>query len=431
MEVRPLVLVHLSDIHFNKRGLNDAYDLDRELRDELELDARRMAEKLGAAHGVLVTGDIAFAGQPAEFEFAASWLETLTSIVGCEMQDVWTAPGNHDVDRGVAAGSEQLKMVHARLRSAELSDLDRLIADFMRDPIGVDVFASLAAYNEFAAPFQSRITRAQPNWHGDLVLNDGSVLRLWGLNSTLTSWSGDAETGDERLILGTYQTTFPREEGVEYLTLCHHPPPWMRDGERAGQALAAKARLQLYGHRHSHAVAQVDNSVVISAGAVHPGRGEGAWAPHYNWITVGVAESETKRVLEIEVFPRSWSESRHVFDEHPDDGSLKYQLSLDRWSRADVPATTVELGESEEQEVVSGSPQERTDVLGAQRKLHYRYLRLPYVTAVRIAQKLSLVEDDDRLLSGADLFNTFLRRAKERDLLVEFEAEVRGAERSD
>ena len=57
-----IILVHLSDIHFSKRHSGGVYDLDADLRNELERDAEQMHGQLGSIHGLLITGDIAFAG---------------------------------------------------------------------------------------------------------------------------------------------------------------------------------------------------------------------------------------------------------------------------------------------------------------------------------------------------------------------------------
>ena len=59
--MEPLVFIHLSDIHFSKPG--KLFDLDSELRNQLELDVQRMTKNFeGGANGILVCGDIAFSG---------------------------------------------------------------------------------------------------------------------------------------------------------------------------------------------------------------------------------------------------------------------------------------------------------------------------------------------------------------------------------
>ncbi len=56
-----VLLLHLSDIHFVKEYSGSTYDLDSDLRNELERDAVTIYERLGMFSAILVTGDITFA----------------------------------------------------------------------------------------------------------------------------------------------------------------------------------------------------------------------------------------------------------------------------------------------------------------------------------------------------------------------------------
>ena len=94
----PIVLIHLSDIHFRKRDSGSAYDLDMDLRNELLRDAIRMKDELGVITGIVITGDIAHAGKKEEFNTAAAWLNELADNIDCESENIWIVPGNHDID---------------------------------------------------------------------------------------------------------------------------------------------------------------------------------------------------------------------------------------------------------------------------------------------------------------------------------------------
>jgi hypothetical protein len=66
----PRWFLHLSDIHFHKKTADDydPYDLDEDLRDQLELDVQRLRKLIGAPfHGIILSGEVAFAGREAEF----------------------------------------------------------------------------------------------------------------------------------------------------------------------------------------------------------------------------------------------------------------------------------------------------------------------------------------------------------------------------
>ena len=61
------------------------------------------------------------------------------------------------------------------------------------------------------------------------------------------------------------------------------------------------------------------------------------------------------------------------------------------------------------------------------RRLVYRFLTLPYHERIAIAQKLQLLEDEDKGVPDAELFQRFFQRAKERVLLGKLWNEVEAA----
>jgi 3',5'-cyclic AMP phosphodiesterase CpdA len=97
--VESIALAHLSDIHFHHELGGDVWDLDSELRHELELDLGRVTAELGPLRALLITGDVAFSGSTDEYAAAETWLGRITTLAGCREEDVWMVPGNHDVLR--------------------------------------------------------------------------------------------------------------------------------------------------------------------------------------------------------------------------------------------------------------------------------------------------------------------------------------------
>lgn len=92
--IAALRFLHLSDIHFNASSGATVHDLDADVRNELVRDATALSKAIGSPAGVLVTGDVAFSGQCAEYERAASWLLEFCRAVGCPEENVWVVPGN-------------------------------------------------------------------------------------------------------------------------------------------------------------------------------------------------------------------------------------------------------------------------------------------------------------------------------------------------
>jgi 3',5'-cyclic AMP phosphodiesterase CpdA len=144
-----MLLLHISDIHFREIHVEQPDDPNRALRDDLVRDVKIMRERIGkAADGILLSGDIAFAGKAKEYEFALKWLETeLCPAAGCKLKDVFVIPGNHDVDRDAANAPVQ-KNARETLRRLPPSAVEAEIGAYMRDQLSSDViFGPIENYN--------------------------------------------------------------------------------------------------------------------------------------------------------------------------------------------------------------------------------------------------------------------------------------------
>jgi len=409
--------VHLSDIHF----LNAKYDLDEHLRSGLLVDAIAMQSQLPEISGILVSGDVAFSGREDEYKNAQKWLQELCDRVKCDPECVWTIPGNHDIDRskhGVAVTD-----MHKALRSCADSDLDREIKNRLTDETAADLlFQPLHAYNNFAAQFQCRVDASRPYWEDKSIeLNDGTKLVIRGMNSTLVSNKSDHKD-NARLLVGTYQSQLPHVDGTVYLTMCHHPPDWLRDGEDLEQSLVACANVLLFGHKHKHVLRRLDDALKISAGAVHPERDQEPWDPRYNYVSIWMGEGNPAQ-LNVEVHPRVWKGS-HTFcadaDEH---GKLirHYELPIRSWQKAKTTsASTSSTASTASGPVTSSaptSPQPEGSNMNPNRAIIYRFYRLPQITRIEVLKSVGLFEAGDASLADEALFEKAFKRAKELNLL--------------
>ncbi|MFP5286689.1 MAG: metallophosphoesterase family protein, partial [Thermoanaerobaculia bacterium] len=91
-------LLHLSDLHFGPHSRfadADPADLGRSFARNLLQERERL--KLPRLDVVIVTGDLAEAGKPKEFNTAADFLGTLAGELGIERREFVFVPGNHDV----------------------------------------------------------------------------------------------------------------------------------------------------------------------------------------------------------------------------------------------------------------------------------------------------------------------------------------------
>lgn len=418
-----IVLVHLSDIHFNSSSGTSIHDLDAEVRNELLRDATALTKRLEGTTGVLVTGDIAYSGQKAEYDQAGSWLVEFCRAVGCPDESVWVVPGNHDVDRKVA-NKKVTKMIHESLRAKQGTALDKELREILSDEQLADaLFAPLAEYNAFAARFQCSISAVKPFWERDLMLPCGSVIRLRGLCSALVSNEQDKKSN---IVIGSAQVTVHRADGVEYLTLCHHPPEWLLDQDTVVTQLESKVRIQLFGHKHMQRIQKINETLRITAGAMHPERDGSDWEPIYNILEI---ERHNDEQIGVRIYQRRWHRisSRFVADIDPESGK-DYREQI--WQSSNSPprkehcasrpheVTRTELAVSVVDELaIPAKDNLAMPQSNHERRLTFRFLTLPFRHQITVAKNLEVLSDTDQVLGDEALFKVLFKRAAEKGLL--------------
>lgn len=412
MSTDPIILLHVSDIHFRHKRSGTSYDLDNDLRNELLRDAKTLKGTLGEVTGIVVTGDIAFAGKKEEFEIASIWLDELANCVSCPPEHIWIVPGNHDVDRSAVDGSPMIQTVHKSIRSESDKDLTTVLERFLSQKArdAGHLFEPLEAYRAFADTYGCPTSPECAHWSDDIVLNDQSKLRLVGLNSVIVSNADDDENAN-RLIINEGQLSFPTEDGVEYLSLCHHPIDWLRNRDNIENKITNRVRIQLFGHKHKHKVRNLDGkSVSVVAGATHPDRSEDNWLPRYNALSILVDKSEGVRKMEVRVYPRVWRDDQKFgpdYNSCGDNGNAftKSTFVLPEWSAPAVQhAAEPQLTETSNEELRAVKPE---------KQLVHKFLALPFPKQMEIMVSLSLLEENDHELRKYELFRHIIRRAQE------------------
>ncbi len=424
-----MLFLHLSDIHFAKPSSTPAFELDVDLRSKLTADARDFAGRVGSPRGILISGDIAFSGHPDEYARAIEWLDALCGVVGCTTDRVWSVPGNHDVNHDYIRAHRSVKDCHENLRSqTSRAQEDQLISEYVQEE--ATLFGPIQNYNEqFASTYDCDIDARCPCWFHDEELTDGTVLRIHGLNSTLISDEKDNQE-EYKLILGRQQCQLSGEaaDGVTHLAMCHHPPDWLRDSDVLEDVLNPRARVQLYGHKHRQRLSLVNGSCRIVAGAVHPNRDEQDWEPRYNWLRIDVECANTRRNLTVEVFPHVWSEPSQNFEpdrstytsfvNDAETGGHLVRLPLPPFTAA-VAVAVPERTNCDAEDLSMPSPPTGSETMDPSRTLAHRFMRLPYVKRIHVANELELLANDDAHESDIEKFRRVFQRAKERPCLAE------------
>ncbi len=431
--VRHFTFVHLSDIHFSKRS-GDHYDLDNELRRELERDVVEQIRAIERpATGVLVTGDIAYSGNADEYRKAREWLGHLCDLLDIDTANVWLTPGNHDVDRNIAKGSRSLEALHQQVKDAKAADVAQVLQSLYRDEVDANcLFSPFAQYNKFSEPFGCEIGPQRPYWNTTESLDEGFRLSIWGFNSVIVSGPGDRRQDCERagsLVLGAFQIPLAADKTV-HMTLCHHPPDWLKDKAEVEPRLIKRVNIQLFGHEHHQQLAVHDGTLRLVAGAVHPKRGKDEGKPAYNVLSIRVDVGPPMKLI-VTVSPRVWDNKSLQFN---GEGIQEVTLPL-----VESPPPAQDGGGPESMSPLSvpdnSGFETVSETLGtgrpSVRSIAFRYIDLPYQRKLEIAQELDLFDDSDENLKDRERFRLVLRRVRERKLWRELLERTEKAEMAD
>lgn len=417
-----LLILHLSDIHFRRQEIGTVQDPNYHLRSELVSDVVQQCERLGPPSAIVISGDIAFAGEPEEYAFAANWLQQLCEACNCPPSSVFVVPGNHDVVRS-SADHNLVQMIHDRIKQS--SNPGAEIAKQLRDPEACRLlYRSLDNYNQFALQFfcdllppeRTRTTR-------DLKLDDGSTLRLWGLNTSFVSSSKDQKGS---LFVDQASLQIIRERGVVNLVVAHHHLSWIRQDRELEDHLNDVSRLQLFGHVHTNRVDMNRDYVRLTASAANPDRHEQGWEPGYNLIELSVKGTGAARSLSVRSHVRVWQTAPGGFYAKKDRTGLEvfvHSIDLESWT-PNVESAPVSHAISQSAPDSTTMPIEEGEAMDTLRDLGLRFYRLSFSKKSEIAGRLNLLEDDDMRLPDHERFRRVFIRAHERGKLQELSEAV-------
>jgi hypothetical protein len=193
-----MLLLHISDIHFKEPDcLNPAMDPDLPYRTLILRDARERIRTLGNVGAILIGGDVAFKGDPSEFETALVWIKELAQACGCPFEKIFVVPGNHDVDWRIVDRVPAVRNARNAIINAPTPHREReLRTQFSDADTGRSLLQPLSAYNEFAKLFSCQVYSPEHLfWRQDLPIDGGVTLRLYGLTSPILSGRNDTRNG--------------------------------------------------------------------------------------------------------------------------------------------------------------------------------------------------------------------------------------------
>lgn len=426
-----MLILHLSDIHFRKTEIGTAQDPNFHLRNELVRDVQHQCDLLGPPDAIVVSGDVAFGGDPDEFAYATRWLTTLCNACGGSLETVFVVPGNHDVLRE-SAERNLVQLIHREIKGA--ADPGEVIARQMRDPDARRLlYESLDNYNAFALQFFCDLlpperTRARR----DLTLNDGSTLRLWGLNTAFVSSRHDVAGS---LFVDPASRQITREDGVVNFVVAHHHLSWLGQAQQLEDHLNDVAPVQLFGHVHTNRIQMNRDFMRLTASAANPDRSEAGWEPGYNLIELSVEGESNERWLHLRAHVRVWQAAPGGFQAKMDRKASVFEqkVGLEPWRTPTVVSearggAAVVLSHAAGE--VAETPVEGGRAMNTLRDVGLRFYRLSFSKKSEIAGRLELLEEEDMRQPDYERFRRVFMRAYERGRLDELADAVRAAEKA-
>jgi hypothetical protein len=291
------------------------------------------------------------------------------------------------------------------------------------------LYEGLDNYNAFAQQFLCDLlppdrTRA----FRDVYLNDGSILRLWGVNSCFVSSSTD---GEGSLFIDTASLQITHEAGVENLVMAHHHLSWLRQKRAFEDHLNDVARIQVFGHVHTNRIARDPNWIRLTASAAHPDRREYGWEPGYNLVELHVEGTGAERRMEVRAHVRVWQEGPGGFVSKKDRGGadvFEHSIQLDFWERGHV-AVEVDPASIEASLNAPGPTTPEPSVVTRLREIGVRFYQLSFSQKSEIAGRLKLLEEEDMNQPDFERFRRVFLRAHSRGQLEELATAISDVEK--
>ncbi len=262
--------LHLSDLHLTaqeNKGPVEAFNQNVVTRSMVDM----IRDAAFDIDFVIVTGDIARMGKPAEYAVCEVFCERLLAALGLGQDRLFLVPGNHDVDRSVIT-NRHIKRLYGFDDQDEITEILTGPDDF---PILMRKFEGFNAFSEKVMD-RRRLDDAA-YWYAERLnlqkANGECGINLVGLNSCLfAGYDGDE---DRKLALGLYQVEAALKnlrKGDLSICFFHHPFHCFHPEDKVCRNLLMNQfDLILTGHLHDPSNAftreAAGQALIIGAGA--------------------------------------------------------------------------------------------------------------------------------------------------------------------
>jgi UDP-2,3-diacylglucosamine pyrophosphatase LpxH len=279
-----LTWLHISDLHFR---VSQAYNANVVLKALLRDIAERVQADGLRPEFIAVTGDIAFSGQPDEYNLARDFIDKLLSVTGTPRERLFVVPGNHDANRNLVT-------LGVKAMGAALADRDSANTLLATREDRQRVMARFRGYAEFVNGYLPHLSFDDEQYFYVRALEaDGRRVALLGLNSAWLCASDKDKA--EGLLIGERQARAALEqtEGAHVkIALLHHPFDWLREFDQNDSAamLTDGCDFILHGHLHRSAATQLTSpdsaAMILAGGACYETRD---YPNMVNWVRLDLA----------------------------------------------------------------------------------------------------------------------------------------------
>lgn len=312
-----MTLLHLSDIHFQKKP-NEV--------DEYSQMRTRMLEILNEIckevqiKGIIICGDIAYSGLKKEYEEkATTFIRELQQRTGCSDAQIYMVPGNHDRTWDAKYGKTRSLMrngfLHCDKSEVLLSDICLEEPETLRT-----LLAPSANYIEFASKYScisegvrrvfsglEMSSNDKMYWVSKMFEENGYTINLIGINTTLLS---DNDDKNHKQFLPPNLYKIDRQRRTINISMMHHPTDEIKDGGKVAADLDKRFLVQMTGHIHVPS-SKKGSVLKISSGAFMPPMNENkepedGYNPVFNIISLEVDDDK----FHVDVQPYKWEWSK-------------------------------------------------------------------------------------------------------------------------
>ncbi len=323
--LKTITWLHLSDLHFR---VGSEYESNIVL-DALLKDVSRLSHENSLSPDfIVVTGDIAFSGNPAEYKQACRFFDGLLNAVSLPKSRLLVVPGNHDVDRS-ALSSDPLSVGVASI----LDSRDK-VNQFLASQNRRVVLQRLRNYANFVNEyFGPELTFDDDNYfYVKRFSIGGKKLAILGLNS---AWLCGSDKDRDCILIGERQARAAlklAEDADIRIALLHHPFEWLKDFDRNDSAalLSTGCDFILHGHLHQTGVRQLrtpdSGAMIIAAGASYENR---EYPNCYNFVRLNTEPGKVVLRRYSDRSPGFWASDTLTY-ENAQDGTFVFDYRTER-----------------------------------------------------------------------------------------------------